>query len=82
MFQDLNATLDNDVLVGEDDTSYIFGLDGDDQIIGSSEDEFIDGCEKAIERYKESPVNKEGLKLQEQFPYSATVEQITNIINA
>ena len=52
------------------------------QIYDFNEDEFIDGCEKAIERYKESPVNTEGLKLQEQFPYSATVEQITNIINA
>ena len=52
------------------------------QIYDFNEDEFIDGCEKAVERYKESPVNTEGLKLQEQFPYSATVEQITNIINA
>ena len=43
MFQDLNATSDNDVLVGGNNTSYIFGLDGDDQFIGSNEDEFIDG---------------------------------------
>ncbi len=30
-----------------------------------NEDDFIIGCEKAIERYKKNPVNEEGLKLQE-----------------
>ena len=46
------------------------------------EDEFIDGCEKAIERYKESPINKEGLKLQEDFSYAKTVDAITEVMNA
>ena len=45
------------------------------------EDAFIDGCEKAIERYKSSPVNTEGLKLQEEFTYSKTVDAITEIMN-
>tara|TARA_R110002020_G_scaffold2759_7_gene12996 strand:- start:2377 stop:3468 length:1092 start_codon:yes stop_codon:yes gene_type:complete len=41
------------------------------------EDEFITGCEKAVERYKESPINQNGLKLQEEFTYSKTVDAIT-----
>ena len=52
------------------------------QIYDFNEDAFIEGCEKAVERYKESPVNTEGLNLQEQFPYSNTVDQITKIVNA
>ena len=46
------------------------------------EEAFINGCEEAIEKYKASPVNTEGVKLQEQFPYSATADQITKIVNA
>jgi hypothetical protein len=45
-----------------------------------NEDEFIAGCEQAVERYKSSPINKEGLKLQDQFTYAKTVQSITNII--
>ena len=50
------------------------------QIFDFNEDEFIDGCEKAIKRYEESPVNEEGLKLQDEFTYSKTVDSITNIM--
>ena len=46
------------------------------QIFDFKEDEFIDGCEKAVQRYEESPVNEEGLKLQEEFTYSNTVDSI------
>ena len=52
------------------------------QIYTFDEDEFIDGCEKAVERYKSSPINKEGIKLQETYTYSNTVEKITEVMNA
>jgi len=44
------------------------------------EDEFIDGCEKAIEKVKSNPVNVKGLELQEKFPYSKTVDSIIKLI--
>ena len=40
------------------------------------EDEFIAGCEKAIERVKDSRVNNEGLLLQEKFTYEKTTDAI------
>ena len=46
------------------------------------EDDFIEGCEKAIERYRSSPVNTEGLRLQEDFSYSKTVASIMEVMNA
>jgi hypothetical protein len=46
------------------------------------EEAFIEGCEKAIERYKSCPINSEGLKLQEQFPYSRTVDKIIEVMNS
>jgi len=46
------------------------------------EDEFIAGCEKAIERYKSQPINEEGIKLQDKFSYSKTVDKITELMNA
>lgn len=46
------------------------------------EDAFIEGCEKAIEKYKSSPVNTEGLKLQDDFSYSNTVDKIQEIMDA
>ena len=52
------------------------------QIYDFDEESFLDGCEKAVEKYKASTVNTEGLKLQEEFPYSNTVDQITKIVNA
>jgi hypothetical protein len=44
------------------------------------DDEFIEGCEKAIERYKSNPVNEEGIKLQEKFTYKNTVDKIIEVI--
>ena len=41
-----------------------------------NEDEFIDACEQAIKRVKESRVNKEGLLLQENFTYEKTTDAI------
>ena len=47
-----------------------------------NEDEFIAGCEQAVERYKSSPVNTEGLKLQDEFTYEKTVKSITDIMQS
>lgn len=46
------------------------------QIFDWNEDDFIDACEEAIKRFKSSPVNESGLKLQEQFDVSKTVDII------
>jgi len=46
------------------------------------EEEFIEGCEKAIKRYKENPQNSEGIKLQEDFTYAKTVDSIMEVMNA
>ena len=40
------------------------------------EDEFIEACEKVIERVKASRVNKEGLSLQEEFTDEKTTDSI------
>lgn len=40
------------------------------------EDDFIDGCEKAIKRVESNPINEAGRKLQEDFPLSQTVDTI------
>lgn len=39
-------------------------------------DEFIFGCEQAIERVKKDRINHEGLKLQEKFTCDKTVDEI------
>jgi len=46
------------------------------------EDAFIEGCEKAVERYKASPENTVGLELQNKFTYKNTVEAIMEVMNA
>lgn len=45
------------------------------------EDSFIEGCEKAIERYKNKSLNEEGLKIQKDFPVSRTVDLLLEKIN-
>lgn len=40
------------------------------------EDDFIDACEEAIKRHKNNPTNEEGLKLQDEFSASKTVDLI------
>jgi len=45
-----------------------------------NEDEFIAGCEKAISLYSKNPINEEGLKLQNEFTYSKTLDSILNIV--
>lgn len=44
------------------------------------EEEFINGCEEAIKRYKSNPINSEGLKLQENFTYKNTVDKLFNLL--
>ena len=47
-----------------------------------NEDSFISAMEIAEKRFKDNPENTEGLKLQEQFTYSKTVDGILSILNS
>ncbi len=44
------------------------------------EDAFIDGCEKAVERYRENPINTAGIALQNDFSYAKTADAIIKIM--
>ena len=46
------------------------------QVFWFDEEDFIEGCEEAVSRYKQNPVNEAGLKLQEDFTYSKTLDKI------
>ena len=48
-------------------------FDWDDQ-------EFLNGLDRVESRYKNNPVNTEGLKLQEQFTYSKMVDSILEVM--
>ena len=84
------ATDENSVLVEpngkEDSADGIFFKKGSPynqgQIFTFDEDAFLDGCEKAIDRYKASPENTSGLELQEKFTYKKTVDAITEVMSA
>lgn len=52
------------------------GITNQGNIFDFNEEEFLDACEKAIEKVKQSPVNANGLKLQEQFSKEKFVENI------
>lgn len=41
-----------------------------------NDDEFISACEETIARVESNKENEEGLKLQEQFPYSKTLDSL------
>lgn len=45
------------------------------------EKDFLDGLDKVEARFKNNPVNIEGLKLQDKFTYSKMVDSILNIMN-
>lgn len=45
-------------------------------IFSFDEDAFIHGCEKAIERFDNNPINEAGLLLPKKFNYKNTTEQI------
>tara|TARA_R100001082_G_scaffold48047_1_gene25767 strand:+ start:5709 stop:6794 length:1086 start_codon:yes stop_codon:yes gene_type:complete len=84
------ATEKNSVLVEpngkEDSADGIFFNKGrpfnQGEIFTFDEEEFIAGCEKAVEKYKSNPINEEGIKLQESFTYSNTVDKIVEVMNA
>ena len=45
------------------------------------EDSFINGCEKAVERYKSNSLNQKGMELQDKFKVSNTVDKMLELIN-
>ena len=55
-----------------------FFIEGSDfnqgKIFDWDEDAFLDGCDKAIERHKDNPVNEQGLNLQKEFTVSKTLD--------
>ena len=84
------ANEENSILVEpnskEDSADGIFFKKGNPfnqgQIFTFDEDAFIEGCEKAIERYKSCPENKAGLKLQEEFTYKRMADSIMEVMDA
>ena len=50
------------------------------QIFDFNEDEFIHGCEEAIERVKSNKVNEAGLTLQENFKIDRTVDALLELV--
>ena len=84
------ATNENSVLVEpngkENSADGIFFKKGNSynqgQIFSFDEEAFIEGCEKAIERYKASPKNVAGLELQERFTYKKTADSIMEAMSA
>ena len=50
------------------------------QMFSWDEDDFIDGCEEAIKRFQSSPKNEAGVKLQEAFSLSKTVDALLDHI--
>ena len=49
-------------------------------IFDFNEDEFICACEEAIKRTEENRINEHGLKLQEQFTYSNTLDKLLELV--
>ena len=84
------ANEENSVLVEPDGKMDIydgmFFKEGDrynqGQMFKWDEDDFIDGCEEAIERYKSNPINEKGVKLQEEFHVSKTVDVLLEKIES
>ena len=50
------------------------------QYFNYNEDEFIAGCEEVVKRVESNKVNEEGLKLQTEFTYEKTVDQLLALI--
>ena len=81
------ATAENSTLVEPsgkvDCVDNLFFKKGDDynqgKIFTWEEDDFIEACEQAISKYESSQVNEEGLKLQEEFTYSRTLDEILKV---
>ena len=45
-----------------------------------NEDEFIAACEEAIKRVESSPLNTSGLKIQENFTSSKTLDHLLKLV--
>ena len=45
------------------------------------EDDFIDGCEKAIKRFESNKINTNGLKLQDEYTIENTVSKILKLMD-
>ena len=45
-----------------------------------SEGEFIEGCDEAIKKVRKNKINEEGLKLQDEFTYTKTVDELLKLI--
>jgi hypothetical protein len=62
----------------------IFFKQGDNYNQGNifdwDDNEFLNGLDKVEDRYKNNPINTEGLKLQEQFTYSKMVDSILEVM--
>ena len=50
------------------------------KIFDFNEDAFIESCEKAIKRVESNRVNEEGLKLQKEFTYKRTTNDILDLL--
>ncbi len=50
------------------------------KIFDWNEDDFISGCEEAIKRVEANRLNEEGLKLQEEFKYSNTLDKVIEVL--
>ena len=50
------------------------------QIFDWNEDDFISACEEAIKRVESNPTNEEGLKIQEDFTYSKTLDSLLKLV--
>ena len=50
------------------------------QIFDWNEDDFISACEEAIKRVERNPTNEEGLKIQEDFTYSKTLDSLLKLV--
>jgi hypothetical protein len=63
----------------------LFFLEGGEYNQGNifdwDEDDFIDGCEEAIKRVESNKVNSAGLKLQEDFAYSKTLDAVLKVLH-
>ena len=46
----------------------------------NDQDEFIDACEQAVEKFTSNPVNENGLKLQEKFTYKNSVDKLIEAV--
>ena len=45
-------------------------------IFSFNDEAFIDGCEKAIEKFRNNRVNEKGLELQQKFTYEKTTDNL------